>query len=58
MFPLSRGDIIDLAAPRLQCSGLLASYAEEKHLSHVSEIKSDTAAIRTAVFSDFVPDDV
>jgi hypothetical protein len=58
MFPLSRGEKIDLAPPRLQCSGVLASYAKEKQLGHVSEIKSDTAAIRTTVLSDFVPDDI
>lgn len=58
MFPLSRREIVDLCSACLQCASVFSSYAKEDQFGDVSEIKTDTSAVRTAVFSNFVPDNI
>src|SRR6516164_4426568 len=55
---LTRFDVIDLPPSRRERAGVLAAHAEQNQFRYVAEIEADATAIRTAVFADFVPDDV
>src|SRR5206468_4830167 len=56
MFLLATCDDVDLATARRQ-RPQFTLYAKEHQFGHVSEIETDSAAIRPAVFSRLVPDD-
>src|ERR1700723_1629932 len=58
MLTLSRRKKIDLPTSRLQRARILAFHTKQQNLCHITEIKSDSAAIRSAILADFVPDDV
>src|SRR5262249_1217240 len=58
VFTLARGQQIYLPPSRCERAGVRTTHAEQDKLGYVAEIEADTAAIRTAVRADFVPDDV
>src|SRR5262249_7185734 len=54
---LATDEDIDLAATRRERAQAAAD-AEQQQLSDVAEVKTDAAAIRTAILADIVPDQV
>ena len=58
MFALSARDVVNLRAPRVECACIFAAHSEEDKFRNVSKVKSYATTIRSAVFPDFVPNDV
>lgn len=58
MFALLRRDDVLLRPPRLQRSCVFATHTEQQNFSHIPEVETHPAAIRAAIFPDFVPNDV
>src|SRR6266567_2085939 len=58
MLALARRDKVYLPAPRRKRSRVLTTHTEQDELSDVTEVKSNAASIRTAVFAHLVPDNI
>src|SRR5664280_969320 len=58
MFTLARSEQIHLPPTRRKRSCVLAAHTKQNILGDVAEINANAAAIRAAVFTDLMPDDV
>ena len=58
VLPLAGFQVIHLGPAGLKRSSILPSNAKQDHLRDVSKIESYSAAVATAILSDFAPDDV
>lgn len=58
MLSFAAGKKVNLPSSRCKGSGILATHPKEDELGYVPEIETDATAVRAAVLSDLVPDEV
>src|SRR5690606_26507222 len=51
-------DHVDLASTGIERAGVPSAHTEQQQFGDVSKIEADTAAVRAAILTDLVPDDV
>jgi len=55
VFALLAGDEVLLRSAWCECARVFSTNAKQKHLSHISKVKTNTATVWASVFVDFVP---
>ena len=58
VLPFARAHDVDLSAPGLQCSDVLAARPKKQDLGDIAKVKPDAPTVRTAIFANFLPYDV